>query len=403
MHGLLLTTAMSLVRDDASPKSSSVPISLPTVSRMALFYGVAGFGGGYSVLAQLRRDLVDRRGWLTADEFLVLAELSKSLPGTPATNLITLLGYRVRGARGGLIAAGAFLLPSMMVMIGCVAAYSLIRSSASLGTFFDGMNAAMVGVVGAVTVDLGRAAIRSRMDLAVTILCALLLSLRIVSEPVVACAAVVIGGSIATLRSGASVTDSSENKSRSFTLPALLFGTGGAAGLAGLIRVFVPIGVLTFGGGLAMIPAIEHVVVSEQHWLGPKGFADAIALGQITPGPVAICATFIGYRVGGIVGAIVATIAMFGPATVLAMAAGHSVNRFRSSAIVHGALRALAPVVIGMLAAATFSLGRASCDSFLAAAVALVSFVALLRIPLSPLWFLAGGGLAHLIAVRLRA
>ncbi|HVY49650.1 MAG TPA: chromate transporter, partial [Minicystis sp.] len=182
----------------------------------------------------------------------------------------------------------------------------------------------------------------------------------------------------------------------------VLLGAGLGA-IAGLVRVFAPIGVLTFGGGLAMIPAIEHTVVIEQHWIGPKTFADAVALGQITPGPVAICATFIGYRVGGVVGALLATIAMFGPALALAIAVGASIDRFRASPLVEGALRALAPAVIGMLAAATFSLGRAGIDDWFGAALAAAALaLGVFARRLSPLFSLVGGGLLHLAAVKLR-
>jgi chromate transporter len=380
-------------------------ITLTAVFKTALYYGVAGFGGGYSVLAQLRRDLVEQRAWLSADEFLVLAELSKSLPGTPATNLITLLGQRVHGSRGGIAAACAFLFPSTVLMIICGALYSHFRSAGSLTVFFDGMNAAMVGIVAAVTVDLARSALHSKVDLLIAAVCALALSLRIVSEPALACAGVLVGGFVASVRTRSTPTAHAEKSRPSqrlhgFALLAPFAIPGGIASIAALIRVFAPIGVLTFGGGLAMIPAIEHVVVNEQHWLLPKEFADAIALGQITPGPVAICATFIGYRVAGIVGAVVATVAMFGPAVALTLAAGHSIQRFRGSAIVQGALRALAPVVIGMLAAATYSLAHSGDIGISGALVAVIAFAFLVRFPVSPLWLLVGGGLVHVIAVH---
>jgi len=385
-------------------------VRIAQVVRTSLFYGVVGFGGGYSVLAQLRRDLVEKRRWLSADDFLVLAELSKSLPGTPATTLMALLGQRVAGVRGGALAAAAFLAPSMALMIGCGAAYSLMRAAPGLSLFFDGMNAAMVGVVGAVTVDLGRAALRNRWDAALALLCAVLLAARIVSEPVLAGAAVALGMARAARRmppppappappAAAAPSDPPPPKSErlhGLSPAVLLLGAGGLAGVAGLVRVFVPIGVMTFGGGLAMIPAIEHMVVLEQGWLDAKTFADAIALGQITPGPVAICATFIGYRVAGVVGALAATLAMFAPATAVALAAGHSIERFRSSRLVEGALRALAPAVIGMLAAATFSLGRAAVGFHFDVAIAAVSFLVLVWRPVSPMWLLAGGGIARL-------
>ncbi len=389
-------------------------VSLPAVFRVALFYGVAGFGGGYSVLAQLRRDLVEKRNWLSSEDFLVLAELSKSLPGTPATNLLALLGQRVGGVRGGVVGAVAFLLPSMLVMIVCGAAYSLFRQAAGLATFFDGMNAAMVGVVGAVTIDLGRSALRSRRDVLLALACAVLLATRVMSEPVLASVAVAIGAirgatarhAVAPAATPTTTQTPEPSKSERLhaalaplVLPVALAGSLGT--LAGLVRVFVPIGAMTFGGGLAMIPAIEHTVVVEQGWLDPKAFADAIALGQITPGPVAICATFIGYRVAGVVGALAATVAMFGPATALALAAGHSVERFRASPIIEGMLRMLAPAVIGMLAAATFSLGRAAVGVPLDVGLAVVALALLVWRPVSPLWLLVGGGVVRLVALRL--
>jgi chromate transporter len=384
-----------------------VNISTSAVFRVALYYGFAGFGGGYSVLAQLRRDLVERRKWLSSDDFLVLAELSKSLPGTPATNLLALLGQRVDGTRGGLVAAGAFLLPSTVLMTACAAAYSLVRAASGLSVFFDGMNAAMVGVVGAVTVDLGRSALRSGRDIVLALLSGLLLATRLVSEPILAGAAAAIGATLgalsaepprSSLRSIQSDRPPPSSRLRGVlplaAIPLAL--TGSLALLAGLVRIFVPIGVMTFGGGLAMIPAIDHMVVTEQGWLDPKAFADAIALGQITPGPVAICATFIGYRVAGLSGALVATVAMFAPATGVALVAGHSIDRFQSSPLVEGMLRTLAPAVIGMLGAATFSLGRAAVAVPSDVAIGVVAFAVLVWRPVSPMWLLVGGGLARL-------
>jgi chromate transporter len=379
-------------------------IGLGAVFRIGLYYGFAGFGGGYSVISQLRRDLVDKRKLMSAEDFLVLMELSKSLPGAPTGTIMALVGQRIGGVRGGIVATTGVLLPSFFMMVACAAAYSLFRKLTELSLFFDGMNAAMVGVVGAVTIDLARAgAIKSKRDVAIAALCAVLLAARLVAEPILAVAAVIIGvarGALRGPRSGDGPRDAERRDDEVHgvgALPWLPIVLGGsAASLAALVRVFVPIGVTTFGGGLAMIPAIEHMVVIEQGWLDPKAFADAIALGQITPGPVSICATFIGYRVAGLLGAVVATLAMFVPAISLALAAGHSVDRFRASPLVDGALRTMAPVVIGMLAAATFSLGRATVGVPVDAALALASLLVLVLRPMSPLWMLVGGGLVRL-------
>jgi chromate transporter len=378
-------------------------MGLGAIFRIGLYYGVAGFGGGYSVIAQLRRDLVDKRKLMTAEDFLVLMELSKSLPGAPTGTIMALVGQRIGGVRGGIVATIGVVLPSFLMMVAFGAAYSLFRKLTELSIFFDGMNAAMVGVVGAVTLDLARAgAIRSKRDVAIATLSAVLLATRVIAEPILAVAAVIVGVARGALRGprdggGPRDTRGPDEVHGVAALPWLpIVLGGGAASLAALVRVFVPIGVTTFGGGLAMIPAIEHMVVIEQGWLDPKAFADAIALGQITPGPVSICATFIGYRVAGLLGAFVATLAIFAPAISLALAAGHSVDRFRASPLVDGALRTLAPVVIGMLAAATFSLGRAAVGVPVDAALAVVTFLVLVVRPMSPLWMLVGGGLVRL-------
>ncbi|HEY4117398.1 MAG TPA: chromate transporter, partial [Byssovorax sp.] len=230
-------------------------------------------------------------------------------------------------------------------------------------------------------------------DAAAAVACGVVLSLHVVTEPMLAVAAIAFGVARAALAHPPSPPTGAAP-----ALPPVpfLLGAGGAA-IAGLVRTFAPIGIVTFGGGLAMIPAIERAVVLEQHLIGPHTFADAIALGQITPGPVAICATFIGYRVGGVAGALASTVAMFGPAIALAIAVGRSVDRFRENPFVASALRALAPAVIGMLIAATVSLTRTGVDDLLGAAVAAGALVLLTAARVSPLWALAGGGLVRLL------
>lgn len=388
------------------------PVTLRAVARMALFYGFAGFGGGYSVLAQLRRELVITKRWIDEEDFLVLAELSKSLPGTPATTLLALLGQRVAGLRGGCVAAILFLLPSTMLMIACAAAYSVLRSLPDLSVFFDGMNAAMVAVVAAVTFELGRAALRGPLDVVLACICTGVLAAHAATEPVIAAVAVV-GGALRSrrVRRGpphaiggpppARATRPPEKgapEQLHCLNPAALWPLAGVGKtILALTQVFAPIGVLTFGGGLAMVPALDRAAVLQQHWLTAKEFGDAVALGQLTPGPIAISATFIGYRAAGLHGALVATLAMFGPATALALVVGRSIERFRDNETVRAILRTLAPAVIGMLAAATISLGRIGIEGAVGAAIAVGALVVLVVRPVSPLWVLIAGGVSNLL------
>ena len=151
-----------------------------------------------------------------------------------------------------------------------------------------------------------------------------------------------------------------------------------------------------------MIPAIAHEVVDVHGWLDESAFNDAMVLGQITPGPIAIAATFIGYKVAGYSGAALATGGMFGPPFVVALAAGRSLTAFRSNGTIQGSLRGVAPAVVGIVAAAAIALGRTSVHSYVGGAVALAALVVLVRFRrVSPLVALASGGLVFVIARRL--
>src|SRR5258708_26300933 len=124
-------------------------------------------------------------------------------------------------------------------------------------------------------------------------------------------------------------------------------------------------GSVSFGGGFVMVPLIEAEVVRTNHWLTHQECADATALGQLTPGPVLITATFIGYRVAGTIGALIATISVFLPAFLMTLAAGSSLRRFRANRQVQAFLRGVTPAVVGLLVAAAWGLGHAGIHSWI--------------------------------------
>jgi chromate transporter len=156
--------------------------------------------------------------------------------------------------------------------------------------------------------------------------------------------------------------------------------------------IFLRIGAVTFGGGFVMIPEIEAEVVNSHHWLTHQEFADATALGQITPGPVLIMATFVGYRVAGFLGALFSTICVFLPSFLMTIAAGSSFRRFRTNRQMQAFLRGVAPAVAGLLVAAAWSVARAGIHSFIGASMAVVILVILLRFRANAFWVLIGAG-----------
>jgi len=164
-----------------------------------------------------------------------------------------------------------------------------------------------------------------------------------------------------------------------------------------LSAIFLRMGSVTFGGGLVMLPLIESEVVNRQHWLSHQEFADATALGQITPGPVLITATFIGYRVAGTLGALVATISIFLPAFLITIAAASSLRRFRNNEQVQAFLRGVAPAVVGLLFAAAVSVGRAGIHTWIGMSIMLAAILILVRLRPNAFWVILGAGVVRLL------
>ena len=156
--------------------------------------------------------------------------------------------------------------------------------------------------------------------------------------------------------------------------------------------VFLRIGSITFGGGFVMIPLIESEVVNSHHWLTHQEFADATALGQVTPGPVLISAAFIGYQVAGTLGALVATTSIFLPSFLMTIVAGASLRRFRDNQVVQSFLRGVTPAVVGLLVAAAISIGRAGIHTSIGLLLAAAAAVVLVRFRPNPFWVIVGAG-----------
>jgi len=194
------------------------------------------------------------------------------------------------------------------------------------------------------------------------------------------------------------VEQSSDTHVRSLSIPLLAMPIIAKLGLLLTLAIlFMRMGAVTFGGGFVMIPLIEAEVVDTRHWLTHQEFADATALGQVTPGPVLITATFIGYRVAGTLGALVATISIFLPAFLITIAAASSLKRFRSNAQVQSFLRGISPAVVGLLVAAALSLGRSGIHTWMGIAITVSAIVVLVRFRPNALWVILGAGVIRLL------
>ena len=372
----------------------------------ALLLGVVAFGGGFAVAQRIKRTVVDERQWLDEATFVELFTVGSALPGTTSTNVLAMVGLRLAGVRGALAGVAAFLAPSTALMIAFGAAYAHVRSVTVISSLLDGMSAATVGIVAAVAFEMRPAAVHGRIGWLLAVGATLALATHALNLlEVVALAGLV--GAFALRPRRARLPPSSApavtvervddqpfppGSMRAFlpaspalfamTLPSLV-----------LLGVFARIGIATFGGGFAMVTPLEREVVDARGWLTQAEFQDAIVLGQVTPGPVAIAATFVGYRVAGIAGALAATVGIFGPPFVLSVVVARSLGAFRRSRTVQGFLRGVAPAIVGVIAASAIALARSSLHGALDGAIAVASVLLLaLRPKVSPLVPLAVGG-----------
>lgn len=271
--------------------------------------GVLGFGGPFAVMAAIRRDLVDRRKWMTDEKFAKAIALIKALPGPTATQLSIYSGY-VRGGRlGGVLAGVGLIFPSFLMMLALAAFYDSVEALRWTGPMMNGMQAAAIGVILESVWQLAQP-FRARAPFWLVAAAAGAITMwRPSIEPIVIVGAGILGVVVYQANPSAIL--------RAIVPPFFLGGTQIALPLVGRLGgVALKAGAFTFGTGLAIVPLLSHDVVDKYQWLSQRQFLDALAFGQITPGPVVITVTFIGYKVAGLLGAVLATVGVFTPAFI---------------------------------------------------------------------------------------
>ncbi len=402
--------------------------------------GLVGFGGGVAVLAQIRTLTVRKRGWLTDSEFAEAVALAQSLPGTSAGNSVSYIGLRLRGWRGAVMAMSGFILPSMLIMIALAILYKHLHNLAGSEQFFHGLNGAVVALILVTAWRMGKNILTRRWQWVLAVLALLAVAVLDATVLEVVFASGLIGiyfdafgerqlarwRALRTLvtrrRTRIRTRLVRQRRTRFETRPPEAFeeepeeerevtttfhsiglfavGMPVVAKLGLLVTlsaIFLRIGSVTSGGGLVMVPLIESEVVNTHHWLTHQEFADAFALGQITPGPVLITATFVGYRVAGTLGAVIATISIFLPAFLITIAAGSSLRRFRNNKQVQSFLQGVAPAVVGLLVAAALSIGRAGIHTWVGLMIMLLAIFVLVRFRPNAFWVILGAGLLRVV------
>ncbi len=380
--------------------------SLRDVAFLFLKLGTIAFGGPAAHIAMMEDEVVRRRRWLTREQFLDMLGATNLIPGPNSTEMAIHVGYRRAGLPGLAIAGTCFIFPAAILVTGFAWAYVRFGSLPAAAGLLSGIKPVVIALIAQAIWRLGRQAVKTRTLGAVAIV-SVAATLLGVHELLV-----LFGAAALALGIRALAGQGPDRRLGWLPLPGvrslrmLMAGAAtsaavGSAALWPLFLLFLKIGSVLFGSGYVLLAFLRADFVARLHWLTESQLLDAIAVGQVTPGPVFTTATFIGYVLLGPGGALVATIGIFLPSFVLVAASAPLIPKLRRSALAAAALDGLNVASLALMAVVTGQLGAAAVRDWLGAAVALASVILLFRFRVNTTWLVLGGAAVGVLATLL--
>jgi chromate transporter len=346
----------------------------------------------------MHAEVVKRRKWLDDQRFLDLLGATHLIPGPNSTEMAIHLGF-LRAGWTGLIAGGlCFILPAVFIVTALAWTYVRFGSLPEVGSALYGVKPVIIAVIVQALWNLGGKAVKSPLTAAVG-LAALALCFLGVNE-----IALLFGGGLAVM-----IGENLRRFGKGGATGPLLLLAGSAPpvlaatpfGLPALFLIFLKIGAVLYGSGYVLLAFLRADFVVRLGWLTDRQLLDAVAIGQVTPGPVFTTATFIGFLLGGMPGALLATLGIFLPSFLFVAATFPFVSRLRGSPLAAGLLDGVNAASLGLMAAVTWQLGRASLVDSWTLAIGLVSAVLLIRFKVHSTWLAAGGAAIGLLILLL--
>jgi chromate transporter len=355
------------------------------VALVFLKLGTIGFGGPAAHVALMRRELVDKRKWLNEHRFLDLFGASNMIPGPSSTELGMMLGFERAGWAGLLVAGACFIGPAMAIVLVLAWAYVRYGSVPQTDWVLYGIEPVIIAVIADALWQLGRRALTSwpLAALAVVVVAFYFAGVDVIVLLFGGAAIVMAFRNAARLRSAAGAFG-----------PWLPMGAVTAvpgASLGGLLLEFLKLGAVVFGSGYVLLAFLRADLVEKLGWLTEDQLVDAVAIGQVTPGPVFTTATFVGYLVQGLPGALVATLGIFLPAFAFAAAIFGLLPRLRRSPWADAFLDGVTVGGLGLMAGVTVQLGQEVIVDAFTAALAVAGLVVLRRFQPTSAWLVLGG------------
>lgn len=375
------------------------PSQLGEVARLFLKLGFTAFGGPAAHIALMHNEVVKRRQWLTEQEFLDLLGATNLIPGPNSTEMAIHISYLRAGWPGLIVGGACFILPAMCIVIGLAWAYVQYGTLAQAEWLLYGVKPVVIAVIGQALWNLAPKALKSRGWLTafvgVSVLAFYFFGANEILLLLIGGLIVMVGGNIARLRTVNGLV----------LFPFAGLGTAAivqAFSLPLLFFTFLKIGSILYGSGYVLLAFLRSDFVVRYGWLTDQQLIDAIAVGQVTPGPVFTTATFIGYVLGGLPGALLATLGIFLPSFIFVAISNPLIPRIRNSPWISGLLDGVNAASLGLMAAVTVQLGWASLTDWLTVLLFLASAILLIRYKVNATWLIASGAMIGLAASVLR-
>jgi chromate transporter len=379
--------------------------SLREVAVVFLKLGLLAYGGMAGLVAMMRREMVERRRWISEQEFLDLLGICSLLPGPTATELAIALGYERAGWPALFLGGGLFILPAIVMVVALAWAYVRFGTLPAAQWILYGAVPIVIAIIADALWSLGRAAIKNVWLAALMVVVAALYFYG------VSVVAIIFGAGILAGMVAMANWKKSQTKALALPIPMRIIGLAAAAPIAGVIPfslarlflTFLKIGAVCYGSGYVLIAFLRADFVVRLGWLTDRQLLDAIAIAQITPGPIFAASSFIGYVKGGVLGALLATLGIFLPSFVFIAIVFPVIPALKRSQAARIVLDGINAATVGLMAAVSWQLARDAIFDMTTAVEAIVAFFLLRRYKINSAWLILGGivvGVAIKMAIR---
>jgi chromate transporter len=372
-------------------------LSLSELALVSLKLGTIAFGGPAAHIAMMEDEFVRKRQWITEADFLDRLAAANLIPGPSSTEVAIFIGHSKRGWVGLLVAGCCFIVPAAVIVALIAAMYVRFGSLPQVAGILHAIKPAVIAVILQALWGLARTATKTKLLAFIGVIAIVLNAIGMAPLIVLAIAGIASGAVLWFKRQGGVAPSALPLWGRLTLLSGTAAAVAAPVSMLRLFLSFLKIGSVVFGSGYVLLAFLRAEFIDHLHWLTEKQLIDAVAVGQFTPGPVFTTATFIGYVVAGMPGAVVATLGIFLPGFLFVAVSGPLIPKLRRSPMAGAILDGVVVGSLALMAVVAWQLGRAAIVDWLTALIFLASAIALLRFPLNSAWLIGGAALIGLM------